>query len=87
MHITFACLVLSAAAADAYRLAPKRKDAIFHFDQSPIADQYILGVKRHHVAGQASLKIALRYAMRLSITVSTSLFFLQFDTVGCFDCS
>jgi hypothetical protein len=87
MRIPLSCLVLSVAAADAYRWAPKRKDAIFHFDQPPIADQYILCVKRHHVAEQASLKIALRYAMRLLTTVSTSLLSLQFDTLGCFDCS
>jgi hypothetical protein len=87
MHIPLSYLVLSVAFADAYRWAPKRKDAIFHFGQPPIADQHILGVKRHHVAEQARLKITLRYAMRLSTTVSTSLLSLQFDTVGCFDCS
>lgn len=72
-HITLSGLVLVIATANAYRWAPKRINTIFRFDQAPIADQYLLGVKRHHVAEQAPPKIALRYAMRLLTFVSTSL--------------
>lgn len=84
MHITLSWLVLSAAAMNAYRWAPKRVNTIFRFDQNPIADQYTSGMKQHLVAEQAPLKIALRYAMRLLTFVSTP---LPQIAIRCFDCS